>query len=166
MSKKWVAMDGIKTFPLHSPWGRVISKHGETWDLDSMFLVDLFQLRIFSDSIEDVISVGRSEDQWCVSSGEEALQKHCLGNSGRTRTETHGRVAQTLWPYGLHPGLDGVSHQALESRGALGLVPTCTMEAASQGARAPCMVALGWPGMSWVPSFGVLSTNIHPLAGK
>lgn len=56
-------MDGIKTFPLHSPWGRVISKHGETWDLDSMFLVDLFQLRIFSDSIEDVISVGRSEDQ-------------------------------------------------------------------------------------------------------
>lgn len=56
-------MDGIKTFPLHSPWGKVISKHGERWELDSVFLVSPFQLKIFSDPIEDVTSVGRSEDQ-------------------------------------------------------------------------------------------------------
>lgn len=158
----WMALKYFPCTALGEEWFPSMEEHG-IWTQCSWWISSNSG---YSDSIEDVTSVGRSEDQWCVYSGEEALQKHGLGNSGRTCTETHGRVAQTPWPYGLHPGLDGVSHQVLESRGALGLVPTCTMEAASQGARAPCKVALGWPGMSWVPSFGVLSTNIHPLARK
>lgn len=60
---------------------------------------------------------------------------------------------------------DGVNHQALESRGALGLVQTLVMAATSQGARAPCEVGLGGPDRG-SPALGGLSTNFYLLAEK
>lgn len=112
---------------------------------------------------KEVSTAGRSESQWCASSGEETSGELYFGDSMRKCTDIHSRVAQTPWLYRLYT--HGVNHQALESRGTLQLPQTCMMAAASQGPRAPCGVGLGGPDMG-SPALGGLSTSFYLVAEK
>lgn len=115
---------------------------------------------------KEVSTAGRSESQWCASSGEETSEELYFGDSMRKpQTSTAGLLRHPDC-IGCVPMVGyGVNHQALESRRTLRLPQTCMMAAASQGPRAPCGVGLGGPDMG-SPALGGLSTNFYLVAEK